>query len=466
MAQRKAEDRSCRVKILSAGAGVGKTVIMSKLSENESVAAMHFCRHDDERKRDPRYMLRSLAFQLAERVPAYRAALEAKQLTKDALDECKGAKSLFGLLFKELMEGLEAPEDGTRLVILIDALDECEHGRENKILDCISKDFASLPSWLGVFITTRPEVDIWKKLEKFNPSVIVPESEKNMADLRIFFAHALDGMLTSEEERAEAASILAEKSGGIFIYAKYAVERLRSEKGGWTLEKIHDFPAGLDDFYEEQFRRICGEGGEKSTAFKFASLIVVAREPLEVDALQAMVGCERRERLQAVARLSVLFPIHDRKMKVNHKSVKDWLTNEERCDEELYIDVKECDKRIAEKCLASLREGNEVVGPYALRQGIAHMLSAGMVNEARETVMRFAWYVERAKVKEWNGVLEDLGRMRAALPEDRCVKLLESAARLSAGHVRREPLEVAGQMHARLMGYGDVLSDFLEEVLA
>ena len=37
--------------------------------------------------------------------------------------------------------GLEAPEDGTRLVILIDALDE-------------------LPSWLCVFITTRPEVEI------------------------------------------------------------------------------------------------------------------------------------------------------------------------------------------------------------------------------------------------------------------------------------------------------------------
>ena len=68
-------------------------------------------------------------------------------------------------------------------------------------------------------------------------------------------------------------------------------------------------------------------------------------------------------------------------------------------------------------------------------------------------------------MKEWNGVLEDLGRMRAALPEDRCVKLLESAARLSAGHVRREPLEVAGQMHARLMGYGDVLGDFLGEIL-
>ena len=38
---------------------------------------------------------------------------------------------------------------------------------------------------------------------------------------------------------------------------------------------------------------------------------------------------------------------------------------------------------------------------------------ASMVEEARETVMRFAWYVERAKVKEEK---EDLGRLRAALP--------------------------------------------------
>ena len=166
-------------------------------------------------KRDPRHMLRSLAFQLSERLPLYRAALEAKKLTKDALDECKGATA-FSATLQRAMEGLEAPEDGNRLVILIDALDECEHGRENKILDCISKDFASLPSWLGVFITTRPEVEIWKKLEKFNPSVIVPESEKNMADLRIFLRSCAGWyLLTSEEERAEAASILAEKSGGI-----------------------------------------------------------------------------------------------------------------------------------------------------------------------------------------------------------------------------------------------------------
>ena len=59
-----------------------------------------------------------------------------------------------------------------------------------------------------------------------------------------------------------------------------------------------------------------------------------------------------------------------------------------------------------------------------------HMLSAGMEAKVRETVVRFAWYVEESKGEGM----------------ERC-ELLESAARLlSVGHVRREPLDVAGQI--------------------
>ena len=46
----------------------------------------------------------------------------------------------------------------------------------------------------------------------------------------------------------------------------------------------------------------------------------------------------------------------------------------------------------------------------------------------------------------------DVSRVRNVLPDDtflRFVKVILSAG----GHVRREPLEVAGQMHARLMQY-------------
>jgi hypothetical protein len=94
MAQRKAEDRSCRVKILSAGAGVGNTVIMSKLSEkNESVAAMHFfCGHDDEREQAGFAVHAVLACMHSSCRSVshclHHAALEGreKNLVKDALD--------------------------------------------------------------------------------------------------------------------------------------------------------------------------------------------------------------------------------------------------------------------------------------------------------------------------------------------------------------------------------------------
>ena len=38
---------------------------------NKSVIAHHFCRHDDSRKRDPKHVLKSIAYQLAERIPEY-----------------------------------------------------------------------------------------------------------------------------------------------------------------------------------------------------------------------------------------------------------------------------------------------------------------------------------------------------------------------------------------------------------
>ena len=45
-----------RVLVLSGGAGIGKTGIMSKLvrTRTNSVIAHHFCRHDDSRKRNPK----------------------------------------------------------------------------------------------------------------------------------------------------------------------------------------------------------------------------------------------------------------------------------------------------------------------------------------------------------------------------------------------------------------------------
>ena len=49
--------------------------------------------------------------------------------------------------------------------------------------------------------------------------------------------------------------------------------------------------------------------------------------------------------------------------------------------------------------------------------------------------------------RKWTEAMGDVSRVRNVLPDDTFVILS------AGGHVRREPLEVAGQMHARLMQY-------------
>jgi hypothetical protein len=308
-----------KVYVLSGGAGVGKTGIMSMLAQKPEVIAYHFCRHDDSDKRSPARAICSIAYQLA---PAYREMIlsvdeefvlyvdEYKE-TVDSKDdsgpallewiECKfgekkqkvpdkfevlredpmsawryirgeqNASDLLQLLNKKLKsEGQTIPDlfqmllknplsklayEGPRWGILIDALDECEHNGRNEFLECIREHFPALPPWLALLTTTRPEVNIMRPLLKFKPVSLKADSEENMADLTIYIRDTLQGRLLDADVDA-GTKVLVVKSGGVFIYARYAVvERLQMQKHV-TLAELDDFPDGLADFYGDQFKRM------------------------------------------------------------------------------------------------------------------------------------------------------------------------------------------------------------------
>ena len=66
---------------------------------------------------------------------------------------------------------------------------------------------------------------------------------------------ALQGRLLDADVDA-GTKVLVVKSGGVFIYARYAVvERLQMQKHV-TLAELDDFPDGLADFYGDQFKRM------------------------------------------------------------------------------------------------------------------------------------------------------------------------------------------------------------------
>ena len=71
--------------------------------------------------------------------------------------------------------------------------------------------------------------------------------------------------------------------------------------------------------------------------WRIVEVVMAAEEPIHVEALDYLIQCKANERKVAVAKLSLLFPIRDRKLHVFHKSVKDWLVDLERKEEICYV---------------------------------------------------------------------------------------------------------------------------------
>ena len=81
-------------------------------------------------------------------------------------------------------------------------------------------------------MTTRPEAPITEALNKFTPWELVPESEDNRNDVRLFFGRLLarhgGARFADEGVRAAAVEALVAKSNGLFIYASFAREKVRA----------------------------------------------------------------------------------------------------------------------------------------------------------------------------------------------------------------------------------------------
>eukprot|EP00943_MAST-04B_sp_MAST-4B-sp1_P006174 g6174.t1 len=464
-----------RVFVLSGDAGMGKTGIMSMLVRTRVgiVIAHHFCRHDDSRKRDPKHVLCSIAYQLAEKIPEYRKKIEELVLTSASLSELN-VTGLFDKILRAPLVGTKCPEtfQSTRQIILIDALDECDHNGKNDLLDCIRDHFLELPEWIGFFLTTRPEVDIMKKLGKFHPEQLMADSEKNMNDIQLYIGDALEGCILADDLK-EGVSILSNKSNGVFIYARYAVEKLNMQSGQISLEELKDFPDGINGFYDIQFRRLFGSEYEgilnNSAMWRIVEAVMAAEEPIHVEALDYLIQCKPKERKVAVAKLSLVFPIRDRKLHVFHKSVKDWLVTLDRKEEICYVDVdNEIHEKIGRRCHALLNESltynekkkimMEKVLVYSLKHCVTHLCKGGMVKVARELMFQFEYLLERAKLGPEHMLVKDCVQIAGSggdsIRDDRALSLLQSALILAQNGLRKSPLQIAGQLYGRLMGYG------------
>ena len=117
--------------LLRADFGVGKSAFVAEFARRDAlrapsdrrVLAVHYCQHDTRETLRAATLVRSLAAQLAQALPAYRAVVEASPLARGQLDRATDDP---GSAFEAALANPLAtlPTTGGAVLFVVDALDE------------------------------------------------------------------------------------------------------------------------------------------------------------------------------------------------------------------------------------------------------------------------------------------------------------------------------------------------------
>lgn len=319
-------EKRSRVFAIIGQAGSGKTAFVTKLCERSAnVVAIHFCRYNNDERANPKRAIMSLAYHLSTQLPEYRAYLSALP-DIDKLQE-KSISRLFEYLFIEPLNQFTPPE--SKIVLIIDALDEATKNMKNELVDLIVSDFHKTPAWLNLVVTSRPEQDIARKLRHLNPVIIVNDSEANLDDVRGYLAKNLGEYITSGNKDTVIDTIL-KKSQGNFLYAANIVSAI--ESGTLSIDKVDEFPDGLVNIYTSYFERLFvldDQYDYKREIRPLMELLCSCYEPLSEDTITDILDMDQYDFEEISEHIFVLFPTKCGFIEPLHKSLVDWLVDKE-----------------------------------------------------------------------------------------------------------------------------------------
>ena len=221
------DKQQSRVMILTAGPGVGKSVLAAKVCEmyekREKLAACHFCDFKNPDYSNPQRIVRSLFSQMCHNIKGFRDKLpEILQCEHSSPDLLSDA---FRDLLNNPLHALDRPRP---VLIVIDALDESKTDIKNEFLELISEEFPELPPWVKILITSRPELQVRNYLQHFNPVEIRPADHPH--NHRNDIQHYITHFLPDVAEDTLSSFIL--KCDGSFLYANYLVNELKEMDSG------------------------------------------------------------------------------------------------------------------------------------------------------------------------------------------------------------------------------------------
>ena len=321
------EDEQSRVMILTAGPGVGKSVLSAKAcelyKERGQLAACHFCDFKNDDSRNPHQILQSLACQMCDNIEGFHHKLTEVLRREHSRDSLADA---YRVLLNKPLHALDRQEP---VLIVVDALDESKTDIKSEFLELISEEFPELPQWVKILITSRPELQVRKNLEDFNPVEIHPDDHNQTCDLM----HFVEQCLPNLNIRTVYSPI--SKFEGSFLYAYYLVNELQKRDLGIEPNIVEIVPKGISGFYAKQFKRLqtgllnVNRDTGLSVLKSFLNIVAASKHPLPIKILLTGMGFSDKDynvREIIISVMSEILPLYEDCLTVYRRSLCDWLT--------------------------------------------------------------------------------------------------------------------------------------------
>jgi NACHT domain len=340
----------------------------------------------------------SIAAQLANKSPALKGYIreviaEHKDIADQALrDQWKQ------LVFRPLSM-LMADEPLPPLVLVVDALDECEHEDDVRAILLLLAEARCLGGIrLRVLVTSRPETPIrlgFRDISRAEHQDFVLHNISQSVighDLTAFVHHELAIIrrkhgFTSDWPGEQITKLLVQKAGGLFIWAatacrfigdgkRFAKSRLslilQGDTSGMPTERR------LDEIYLAiLMHSIRGEYGEpeKEELYRMfkqtVGSIIITFEAPSADTLAKLLDTSKEEIDQTLYDLHSLLNIpedQEQPIRPLHPSFRDFLLDKRRCwDPHFWVDEKKTHGVLARSCLWVMFNGlrRDICGLHA-----------------------------------------------------------------------------------------------------
>jgi hypothetical protein len=374
---------------LQGRAGTGKSTISrtvaSQLDQSSHLGASFFFKRGNDKKGEKRNnatrLFTTIAAQLVQHLPSMsdhvRNAIDADPKITE-----KTKKEQFEKLILEPLRKLDdSSETSPRImIIVIDALDECDQEQDVANIIGLLPEAKQLPSIrLKFFLTSRPEVLIRNKFDAISSlhdnvalhDVPAPEIEH---DISLFLSFRLETFRESQKlpvdwPSQEKVEKLMKMAIPLFIFATTAcrfIEDFRqSGNPNDRLEKIleyqtMDHESNLDATYLPALDQMIHglKPSARSNAIEefkqVVGSIVILESPLSAVSLAALLGIESRhidKRLYLLHSVLNVPPNQNDPVTLFHLSFRDFLVDSDKLANEFWVDEKHRHNELASRCI-------------------------------------------------------------------------------------------------------------------